>query len=647
MSRRRVLLMTLTHALPPGGGAGGQVAAAFSSDRVAFAVPAGLGVELPFQARISGQDDVVIERSASVWTFDRAPAQKAGTISLLNGDRALDSLLAHSWRDAQYELRWCWDDEAADPGHSYAACTLWQAGVIDSMSTTDGDRRIVFALADPLAFLDKPLQADLWPDDCPNEAIRGKPKPLTLGLARFVPGVLVDTRTIQSVGPPAVMWPDAYSFDVHSDPVHSISAAYDRGDIFAYPADWEYRSGRTGVKLKNRPDRPISMTVQGAMLEDGAGTTWDFKSGPWSGGMPVGWNISNGSVTQVTGGARLTSSTQAQLYSLTSLSAGVHWLINVEIDARTSGDLRTRLGTDVLLPKIDNAGVHLRVASLSGSARVPNMLTSASGSTDITITSIRATPVTTTDRIKPFIQWVVDRAAEGTHYSPTIDTAAVDALANAADYQVGTHEAGPVTALTVLRRLLDGWCGWVTSTRDGQLTVGRLRKRGGTTGTVRLGRGQIITVRRRTDTAPGLATRLAGLRTHHVHSDSDIATSVDDALRAELQAEYTVKTGSTPMPTAYAHADGADPQPTLLQDAAQLQAAADHVTDLFGSGPMTWYELEAAISSEIADGLEMGDWIHVTHPVAGLDAGKWLCLMGATIRFRGRRTTLTLLDIPE
>ena len=107
-----------------------------------------------------------------------------------------------------------------------------------------------------------------------------------------------------------------------------------------------------------------------------------------------------------------------------------------------------------------------------------------------------------------------------------------------------------ITALTLLRQALTGWCGWVTFTRDGRLTVGRLRKRGGAVGSVRLGRGQIITVRRSNDTAPGLATRLAGLRNHTVHSDSDIATSLDDALRAELQAEYTIKTGVGSMPPA-------------------------------------------------------------------------------------------------
>ena len=640
MSRRRVLLMTLVHPLPPGGGAGGQIAAAFSSDRVAFAVPAGLGVELPFQARISGQDDVVIERSASVWPFDRAPAQKAGTISLLNGDRALDSLLAHSWRDAQYELRWCWDDEAADPGHSWAACPIWQAGVIDSMSTTDGDRRIVFALADPLARWDVPLQTDLYPNNAPNAAERGKPKPITLGTVRFAPGVLRDTTDIG---------PDAWSYDLHDGHLAGITAIYDKGDIFT-TVDWVPTADRQGFKLNNKPDNPVTASVEGAtvVMPGAASTTWDFKDGPWVGGVPDGWANPAGNIQKVAQGIRLYGTGASLIWTTTDKLLPVkRYRADLDVASigiaktRPTGGAFTRFGDDRYAAS--SAGVWPFYSNVNPSSSMTLGIYAGADTGGTVIRSITLTEVQLTDRLPAFMRWIAQRK----NLTGSLDTAAITALDTAAPYLLGTYQDTPITALTLLRRALDGWCGWVTSTRDGRLTVGRLRKRGGATGTVRLGRGQIITVRRRTDTAPGLATRLAGLRNHHVHSDGDIATSVDGALRAELQSEYTVKTGSTAMPTAYAHADGADPQPTLLQDAAQLQAAADHVTDLFGSGPMTWYELEAAISSEIADGLEMGDWIQVTHPVAGLDAGKWLCLMGATIRFRGRRATLTLLDIPE
>jgi len=636
MSRRRVLLLVLIN---PRGPIGPNVTYAFSSDRVAFDV-GGLelpGTVIPFQARISGQDDIVIDRQASVWPFDRAPTQRAGVVSLLNGDRALDDCLHGAYRiarDWKYQLRWCWDDEAADPDHDIATTQIWQSGLIDSVSTTDGDRRIVLTLADPLAYLDVPLQTDLYPDNAPNAAARGKPKPVTLGTARFAPGVLRDTDELGA---------DKWIYDLHDDRVLQVTAAYDKGDIFVANTDWKYPADRRGIQLVNKPDRPVTATLAGQYLPGAQTMHTDFVTDPWPGGAPTGWVRNTGS--KVAGGWRMNAAgaTFFGQASAAVLSSGVSHRVRVVCSAAASGAVFVTpfaIG-DIDAVAISAPGTYDAIFPAVGGDRTVRFLSASA--CDVTIASVTIEEIHDTARLPRFVSAIAQRK----WLSGSLDTAAITALDTAAPYLLGTYIDTPITALTLLRRALDGWCGWVTSTRAGSLTVGRLRKRGGTTGTVRLGRGQIITVRRRTDTAPGLATRLAGMRNHRVHSDSDIATSVDDALRAELQAEYTVKTGSTAMPTDYAHADGADPMPTLLQDADQLQAAADYVTDLFGSGAMTWYEVDAAISAEVADGLEMGDWIHVTHPVAGLDAGKWLCLMGATIRFRGRRATLTLLEIPE
>lgn len=636
MSRRRVLMMTLRPPLPPGGGAGGGDVAAFSSDRVAFAAAAGPGVALPFLARISGQDDVIIERQVSAWPLGRSPTQRAGVVTLLNGDRALDSLIGVVTRDWEYDMRWCWDDEAADPNHNWGLCTVWQSGVIDSISTTEGDRRIVLTLADPLARWDAPIQQQMYPDNYPNASVRGKPMPITLGTVRFAPGVLRDTSDLG---------PDAWSYDLHDGHLAAITSIYDKGDVFT-PSDWVPTADRRGYKLTNKPDNPVVATIEGAtvVMPGAASTTWDFETGPWSGGLPVGWTVNLGSVQRVAQGARIYNSAGfAAIWESTSvIEAGKRYRAELDV-ASVSGYAHPRANSFFAFGDArsgaDAAGEWAFYSTAQPATRALSIYAGA-GPSDATIRKITLTEVQLTDRLPAFVRWISSRMPG------TVDTAAIAALDAAAPYQLGTYIDTPITALTLLRRALDAWCGWVTSTRDGRLTVGRIGPRNGA-GTVHLGRGQIITVRRSADTASGLATRMAGLRTHKLHSDSDIATSVPGALRAELQAEYVIKEGVTGMPTAYAHAVGADPQPSLLQDAAQLQAAADYVTDIFGQGPFTWYEIDCAISSEIADGLEMGDWIHVTHPVAGLEAGKWLCLLGATIRFYRRRATLVLLDFPE
>lgn len=637
MSRRRVLLLRLD----PLGGEGPYL---FSSDHVAFA-PAWLPSGAAAQARISGQDDIVIERHASVWMFDRSPVQKAGVVALLNGDRALDALLSISWRDAAFDLRWCWDDEAADPSVDWDDCRIWQAGVVDSMHTTAGDRTIVLTLADPLARFDVSLQSQMYPDSFANAAVRGKPRPVCLGVVPFAPGVLRDTASSGA---------DAYSYDLHDGPVDSVSAAYDRGDLFTFITDWNYIPARTGVKLVNAPDNPVSFSVVGETLPSGSATTWDFAGGSWGPTAPTDWNVATSggaTLTHVAGGARLLIPPGGGLGLATDanvLAANTSYRVTAVVSARTKGEVTLRALFTIQQPPIASAQVHEWIIGESASARSLRIYHVAGVDTDLTIESITLTPVVSTAFLPEFFRAVAERADPGIYARGGVNESAISALSVGLDkYALGLYADEPVTAISVLRQALDAWSGWVSATRDGRLTVGRIGVRGGR-GSIRLGRGQVISVQRRQDTAPGLSTRMAGLRNYRVHGDGEIAGSVSGELRAELREEYQINVTSAVMPAAYRHAEGAPPRPTLIQQTINsVGRAAGYAGTLFAQGPFTWYEVECAISSEIADGLELGDWLHVTHPVAGLDAGKWLCLMGVSIGFFRRRATLVLIDFPE
>ncbi|MBN8428531.1 MAG: delta-60 repeat domain-containing protein [Xanthomonadales bacterium] len=253
--------------------------------------------------------------------------------------------------------------------------------------------------------------------------------------------------------------------------------------------------------------------------------------------------------------------------------------------------------------------------------------------------------LTPADRLPQFVEAVVSVVDATAYADGRVDTAAIAALDTASPYTLGCYTDSPISALSLLQQAMHGWCGWVASKRDGSLTVGRLRARGSDVGTVRLTMANIVRITRRDDTAPGLTLRLAGQRNYTVHSDSDIAASVTGDARAELQAEYTIKVADVDLPSAYNHADAAEAQATLLQSATDLQTEIDRVGALFGQ-QASWYDVDAALGSELAEQLEIGDWVHVTADSYGLDAGKWLLLMATTIRFRSRAVALTLLEIP-
>lgn len=645
-AKRRVLLLRLDHEPPrevpgTGGTAVVWVPLVYSSAPVRWKVP-GVGSpgEAAFMPRISAEEDVVIERQASVWPFGRSPMQRAGSITLLNGDRKLDNLLTLG-QMRRYALAWTEEENANDPGWDWGSCMLIQRGRIDQVTATDSNRRIVLTLADPLAEYDVPLQPVMYPDGFANASARGKPKPITLGTARFVGGTLRDT---------ALVGADAFSFDLHDGPISQVTAAYDRGDLLvAPPTDYNYLPWRTGIKLVNAPDNPVSAHVEGEVVNDGAATTWDFKNGAWTAGAPNGWTkseIGGATLTQVAGGARFLCPTGGALLLTTNahvLTMNRLWRVTAVVSSYTKGEVSARRALFIQQPLITSAQPHewlIQPEANNSVLRFQAQTTDA----DLVIEKVTLEPVKLTTRLPEFVRAIVERVRYGA-WANAVNTSAVTALDTAAPYALGLHADQPITALTALRQALDGFSGWVTSTREGRLTVGRLA-RYVSGGTVKLGRAHILTVRRQEDTAPGLSNRLAGLRNHKVHSDGEIAGSADAALREDLKAEYTIKTGAHNPSQHYQHGRSAEAQPTLIQNATDLQSAADYLTDLFKGGTLTWHEVEAALDADLSFSLEIGDWIHVTFPVLGLDSGKWLRLMGATIRFRSRRVTLTLLEIP-
>lgn len=650
-AKRRVLLLRLDAELPRAiPGTGGPYLVwlpwVYSSAPVRWKVP-GMGVpaEAAFMPRISAEEDVVIERQASVWPFGRSPVQRAGSITLINGDRKLDNLLTLG-QMRRYALAWTEEENANDPGWDWGSCMLIQSGRIDQVTATDSNRRIVLTLADPLAEYDVPLQPVMYPDAFANASARGRPKPITLGTARFVGGTLRDT---------ALVGADAFSFDLHDGPISQVTAAYDRGDLLvAPPTDYNYLPSRTGIKLVNAPDNPVSAHVEGEVVNDGASTTWNFKTGAWAGGAPSGWTkfeSGGATLTQVAGGARFYCPVGGVLQLTTAsvvLTTPKLWRVTVVVGGFVNDQVKVMVVGGLPLvpdpqPPIQSQATYEWITPLLGANRWLRFY--AGGvNTDLTIEKVTIEPVKLTTRLPEFFRALVERVRSGA-WANAVNTSAVTALDTAAPYALGLHADQPITALTTLRQALDGFSGWVTSTREGKLTVGRLA-RYVSGGTVKLGRAHILTVRRQEDTAPGLSNRLAGLRNHKVHSDGEIAGSADAALREDLKAEYTIKTGAYTLSQHYQHGKSAEAQPTLIQNATDLQSAADYLTDLFKGGTLTWYEVEAALDADLSFSLEIGDWIHVTFPVLGLDSGKWLRLMGVTLRVRSRSVTLTLLDIP-
>lgn len=649
-NQRRILIFSIDH--PTEG------AFVFASEPVGFLV-SGVAPAV----RISGANDIVIERAVTCWPFGGSAQNKRGTIAVLNGDRALDALVSVAWRDAPFRMRWCWQGEAYKTGFDEDDLRTWQSGVIDGFSTEGNTRRLVFSLADPLAILDKPLQGDTYPAlGYANASAASRNKPIALGVSRFVPGVLRST---------AITGADAYSFDLHDAPIAHITDAYDRGDAYA-AGDWEYvQPNRTGVRLVSLPNTPIApaplnpvcFNLAGAVVEDFSTTpgdsvvlAQDFRTvgGSWT-TAPSGWSKSGTfTCTQVTNGCQISSVLGTPyLQRALAFSSRQSYLVEIDVASVTAGSFhpQNNAAAASMIPAAQRcgiAGVHRFVFANDG---YTNLRIYFAAGSNLTIRSIRVAPVSLTDTPAPLLQWVV-RKAIGLSQADTVallDVAAMENLHSDTGYQLGGWINGADAGLDVLTRIMDSYCGWFTSKRDGTYTVGRLHPREGADATLVLDTRNILAIRRRADTAPGLTTRLAGARNYCVHSDSDIALSVGEADRAALKSEYVIKEAASraALPTAYNHAQSAAPRPTWLQIDTDIEAEATRVIDLFGLGQFTWFDIDASLPAEVGDSIEMGDWIHIRDASAGLDEGAWVVCFGATIRFHARRVTLAVAHIPD
>lgn len=213
--------------------------------------------------------------------------------------------------------------------------------------------------------------------------------------------------------------------------------------------------------------------------------------------------------------------------------------------------------------------------------------------------------------------------------------------------------SGSESALAVLRQIMDSLLGWVWAKRDGTYAAATMTDPAAAAPDIVLDTRNVVRVARRDDEAKGLTLRIGGRRNHSVHSDSDIAGSVpvDPVavpfdLRQELKSALTiVRTADTlaaaPMTPVYGHATAAPAQPTLLQDAADIQLMANRVASLWRQ-PRQFFEVEALLGPSDADALEPGQIARLTWDRRGLSVDRNLLVIGVTSRFFSRRVPLLL-----
>ncbi len=610
-----------------------------------------------FMGRIAGNQDVEIEREGSCWVWGGQSLSRRGQLVVVNNDGALDAWRDYIWRDAPVLLRAGYD------GDAYDDFVPWAYSRVDSIELTR-DARIVLSFADPVAYLSKQLQADLYPAAQANLQLAGQPLPIVYGAPLYCTPPRLDTN-------PTVRDYQLHDKAVGDTALTEIAAVFDSGSLFNGPDD--------------------AFTPHDAITAANGG-----NFGSWSGplGQPAGWSLPAGAgtftandqfgdagsgfmrcvskhaplVQMVHGASNLlanhryritftggTVTTPGNLIFRVpgspdvSVSMTASGAKSVALWVREAGDLRICMqgdGIDCYIRELRVSAEQVIDWTYWGTTRGFTLANAPYG-------KIVANPVNTLSDATQIAADIVARTALPNIWIDSVkfsgmDMTSFDDAGAETEVAVAAYIDKPTSGLDLLKQLANGWCGFITCNRLGQVRVGKIVAPSlATTGLLVLDEsnvaGEVIVT---SDVAKNLTLRLAGRKNNTVHDATDIASGVPQALATELQTPYLVTvTGAPasadPVSAAYLAAIAAPAQPTLLMDAIALQAEANRVATLWRPA-RNFYLLDAILGASTADELEPGQTVRMVWPRWGLAGGKNLLVVGIRSRFFSRRVQLKL-----
>lgn len=432
--------------------------------------------------------------------------------------------------------------------------------------------------------------------------------------------------------------------------------------------DWTMPDTRS-FKLTNKPVGKVTANPRGAREAFDWISLQTFKD--WAGDNPVGWAIMGGPetatlrVTQSGASARFQapsgSGTYIGLtYADTSriLRAGHTYFVSVGCSAAATGQVFVMVdnGSGTSYGAINAVGSQVITVTPATSGRL-FFRTPNGTATDISLSYVQVSDVRVAEGLPDILrQLLVNRAGVADADVDWASVLAVDdgmpddtdripcRLADYSGQQARTYGQ-------IIRAVMDSFCGWCVPDRLGRLRFGALRKPAGTPVLTLDSTNIVGEPRLRPDLAPNLTTKLAGRRNHSPFSSSgDLATSVPDALRAELIAEYTrtvsaapglLTAGLQPINDVLLAAIDAPPRPTLLQETVGLQIQINRLATSYRE-PCWFLDVDVTLAAAQADLLEPGQIVRVVWPDYGLADGALMLVVRVPSAFFGEQTNLTL-----
>lgn len=581
-----------------------------------------------YDGRIADDADPVYERTVSVaqWSTGGSGGAPIGTFDLENPDGGLDALLTYVVRDAP--IRW----RLGDPAASLSTFTDVGYGVVETIEVAD-ESRLTVVTKDTLAVVDAPLQSTVFPSDVPNAQLVGRAQPVCLGECVFVP---------------LTTYSPANADYVVSDDAVSVTALRDQGVAISVGTGWNFttiaKDKGFGIRRQTNPAGKQCAHVVGFATNpaatDALGGIGLFTN--WTGDNPNGWTTSevapNAIITQtVAGECRFFRNDAVNVPNILTatppLTVGKAYIYEVTCTNYVSGSINLNLG-GANRARVDRAGT-FRGAFVAATGNVW-LLANIVNPTDLRIDNLRIYELSTVDRVNTMVPHVLQRRMSLP--ASSFDQASLDSLNTAASYALGfyTDQSG-YRAYDLLQAIARSFTGGVWVDRLNKIKMGRLvaPTPGASVATftdIELVGDVLVAY----DLAPGLSDRLAGEENYAVHTEGEIAGSIyssDRPLVETLKAKYQlIRQTATPLNGMYSHAKKAEPTPTLITDATNLQTEATRVGGLW-SVPRRFFKFAASVDGGTGYLYEPFTVVTLQTDRYGLNAGLPVVLVSIRSRF--------------
>lgn len=595
-----------------------------------------------FNGRIAGNTDPAINREISVWIWGSNGSAKTSIseLILLNQDGSLDYMKDLIVRNNTIHYEYANSTEIESTGAT--PWTSFGIGIMDRLEF-QSNRTIKIVMGDKMALVDKNLTTAVYPSWLQQTSEREKSKPVCLGKAYMIDPILVE--------------PVVYYYDCHDGVIWAVDEVTDEGDPDVLTSDYTIRN--TGYDKIHVPEGKVAATIRGAVRRGSQLFVDNFTS--WVAGAfdqnPASWTVvgessANERVYQrTTGRCALKKTGGGVMLSMErnlAMVAGSTYVITLDVTYFDTGvlSMKTSNGAGVYSVELFRVDTYKRVGSHSFIVTPAVGQTwlrfeiAASATAEVEFESITVRAATHIQRLPDWIQEIVETRAglDTSHYNATSLTT-LDALA---PYNLGYYTNQGAKIKDLLTATMDSFCGWIVPDRLGVMQVGRLQEPSATA-VLSLKQTQIYDdIVATLDRAPGLSVSIGALKNWSRHGDGDFATSVTEANRAKLRAEYqAVKSAIGIVHPIYIHGENAAVKGTLLTTESDALNEAERIAVLMRQ-PRNFYEFTCILDLSTALNLVPGQTVNITYPRFDLTTGKNLIVVSISLRFGSQAVKLKL-----